>query len=117
MGRYQYRYTVSWNMCDGHPGNPQLAPTVPFRATQVRHPSEKILLIDEDGQTIDDGCWAPQQAVLNNANVLSIRHDRQSESTTNPNAGRGNALFCDAHAEFILRANVLLPTYFDPTAP
>lgn len=122
MGVYPYSYSVNWLICFGHtgrvaPGKQTLLATTAFRTAQVNNPSEKILLVDEDYLTIDDGTWAPDLSLKNNQNVLSIRHDRMEESTTNRNAGRGNALFCDDHAEFILRADTLLPEHYDPTVP
>ena len=79
------------------------------------HP--KILMIDESSATLDDGCWAPENYFLDGRNLLSNRHDRKSEKATDRNAGRGNVMFVDGHAEFFGRADALKPEYFDPTIP
>jgi prepilin-type N-terminal cleavage/methylation domain-containing protein len=86
-----------------------------IKITQVKRPAEKILMIDESTETVDDGCWAPQRynptSVLRN--LLSNRHDKVKEDTNNPNAGRGNALFADMHADFIPRKLSTDPYAYD----
>jgi aldehyde:ferredoxin oxidoreductase len=48
-------------------------------------------------------------------NLLSNRHDRRSEKSNDPNAGFGNAMFVDGHADTIERKNSLDPYYYDPS--
>jgi len=86
-----------------------------MKITQIRNSSNKILLIDESSATIDDGCWAWQQNDGGGANMLSNRHDREQENSTNLSAGRGNVNFCDGHAELIERIDTFKPYYYDPT--
>ena len=74
-----------------------------IKIVQVRRPAEKILYIDESSQTIDDGCWAPQHYFSDGHNLISNRHDKAAEKSTNPNFGNGNAAFTDGHAEFVDR--------------
>jgi len=79
------------------PGNADLHMRI--KITQVKRAAEKLMFIDESSQTIDDGCWAPQRYNTSSyKNLLSNRHDKKSEDKTDPNAGSGNALFCDGHA-------------------
>jgi prepilin-type N-terminal cleavage/methylation domain-containing protein/prepilin-type processing-associated H-X9-DG protein len=122
---YKFSYTVNETMCtsaggvgtSGQPGfhggstdspaNPT-NPRTPYtlNVTMIRHPSEKIMIIDEASTTVDDGCWAPQNydpTAATPKNVLSIRHDKGAESSTNPNSGHGNVAFADGHADFIER--------------
>jgi len=83
--------------------------------TQIRNAPNKILLIDESSATVDDGCWAWQQNNGEGANMLSNRHDRIQENSTNLSAGRGNVNFCDGHAEWIERIDTFNRYYYDPT--
>jgi prepilin-type N-terminal cleavage/methylation domain-containing protein/prepilin-type processing-associated H-X9-DG protein len=133
---YVYSYTVNWMICEprnySNPGgayrsgyagpfqmylnstDPRLIPNL--RVTQIRNQTDVILMIDESPESIDDGCWAPQHSLAGpgGRNCLSNRHDRQSEDVNNPNAGRGNVLFCDGHGEFISRSSSLTKQFFDP---
>lgn len=82
---------------------------------QVRNPSEKIFMYEENGPTIDDGSgtlwnihggWA-------SIGMLGLRHDRARRKQypdnasaaygiTNPE-GRANVLFADGHVDFVTR--------------
>ena len=115
---YVYSYSVNWMVCVPRDpgvitaGYPNELPSLV--ATQIRNPVRVILFVDEDSQTIDDGCWAPQHYFTDGHNLLSNRHDRQSEKSADRNAGRGNVSFCDGHAEFIQRTDTLNAYYYDP---
>lgn len=82
--------------------------------SQVRNSSNKILLIDESSDTIDDGCWAWQSQWGLGNNVLSNRHDRRHETSTDFNAGRGNVAYVDGHADFVPRIETFNPRAYDP---
>lgn len=84
------------------------------KITQVKRPADKILILDESSTTIDDGCWAPQNYPNDGKNLLSNRHDKKAELSTNPNNGVGNALFVDGHAAAIPRLDSTLPENYDP---
>lgn len=86
-----------------------------IKITQVKRPAEKIMFIDESSGTIDDGCWAPQHYSSDGHNILSNRHDKASEKSSDPNAGRGNALFADQHAEFTDRIKSTKIENWDPS--
>jgi prepilin-type processing-associated H-X9-DG protein len=83
------------------------------KLTEVVRSSEKIMIIDESSQTIDDGCWAPQNYALDGHNLLSNRHDRRREQSNDKNFGRGNVGFFDGHADYIERYQTVDPRYYD----
>jgi prepilin-type processing-associated H-X9-DG protein len=86
-----------------------------IKITQVKRAAEKLMFIDESSQTVDDGCWAPQRYNTSSyKNLLSNRHDKKSEDKTDPNAGSGNALFCDGHAATIARKESANQDWYDP---
>ncbi len=113
---YQYSYSVNEKICNWF--NRQNVPRIPaINLSQIYHPSQKILIIDESSETIDDACWAPQNYALDGHNLLSNRHDRSQENSSDPNAGRGNVAFVDGHCEFISRKDSISPKYWDPSLP
>jgi prepilin-type N-terminal cleavage/methylation domain-containing protein/prepilin-type processing-associated H-X9-DG protein len=78
-----------------------------LRLRDVINPSEIILFVDEDQQSIDDGCWLPT-GIQNPAihNELSNRHDVNHDTPGTAGydeTSRGNVAFCDGHAEFVQR--------------
>lgn len=127
---YLYSYSANWMICelrdygnrrgrlvsagfDAYPGNdPRRVPNL--TTSQIRHPEHVILFICESTQTLDDGCWAPQHYVSDGRNLVSNRHDKRSETTKDPHAGRGNVAFCDGHAEFIERIDSTRKEFYDP---
>jgi prepilin-type N-terminal cleavage/methylation domain-containing protein/prepilin-type processing-associated H-X9-DG protein len=57
-----------------------------FKMAQVKNPSGKIMLVDEDRGTIDDSRWAPEFR-----NLISQRHN-----------GRGVVGLADGHVQLVL---------------
>jgi prepilin-type N-terminal cleavage/methylation domain-containing protein/prepilin-type processing-associated H-X9-DG protein len=57
-----------------------------FKTAQVKNPSGKIMLVDEDRSTLDDSRWTPSSGSL-----ISRRH-----------RGRGAITFSDGHVETVL---------------
>ena len=126
--QYVYSYSVNWMICelrdygnrptfavnwDGYPGgDPRQRPNL--TTSMIRNPSHVILIIDESSQTLDDACWAPQHYATDFHNLLSNRHDKRTETSKNPHAGRGNVAFCDGHGEFIERIDSTEREYYDP---
>jgi prepilin-type processing-associated H-X9-DG protein len=121
-GHYYYSYSLNNLMqCDplfvtsNPPNRPSYGPTDPdnsslkcetaVKLTRVRSGGQKLLFMDEAQATLDDGGSNPLHA----ANLLSVRHDRTArypEKNGTPLANpkcRGNASFCDGHAEYIAR--------------
>ena len=90
------------------------------KISSIRRPSENILLICQDEQTIDDGVFKPNAAKwANNAgDQVASRHENKfkgaksssSDPTKNVNA-RGNVGFCDGHAEFLSRKESISQRY------
>jgi prepilin-type processing-associated H-X9-DG protein len=98
------------------------------KITDVVQPATKVLIIEEDEHTIDDGFatifpYTPSGSAPNPVawasnpftNLLSNRHDlgrkTQADTVTAavpvPNLQcKGNAGFCDGHAEFVPRSYV-----------
>jgi len=103
---YRYSYSANYLICRLDPANFPTAYTDAqgnrsLRSSQVLNAADKILLIDESQDTVDDGCWAWMQTLGSGQNVMSTRHMRRAEQVqllNVPGAGFGNALFCDGHA-------------------
>ena len=89
----------------------------PLRITQIVNSSDKILLIDETAETVDDGCWAWMSTLGSGQNIISVRHMKRQEQRqllTQPNAGRGNVVFADFHADYIERKKSFDSNHYDP---
>jgi prepilin-type N-terminal cleavage/methylation domain-containing protein/prepilin-type processing-associated H-X9-DG protein len=128
--KYRFSYSVNFVICtyagiNQQPGGrlsawpteglPPLPRTMSY--AQVKQPENKILIIDESSETIDDGAWAWQWGVNPGRNILSNRHDKKSEKSGDYNAGYGNAGFADGHAERIPRIRTFNQKYYDPFLP
>jgi prepilin-type processing-associated H-X9-DG protein len=87
-----------------------------WKINKIKNPSEKILIICESSQTIQDGCWK-SSFIPGDKNFLSIRHMNKNELKDDFRAGRGNVAFADGHADWIERKNSFKPHYFDPRVP
>jgi prepilin-type N-terminal cleavage/methylation domain-containing protein/prepilin-type processing-associated H-X9-DG protein len=113
---YRYSYTFNEKMFN-HANRVNHLAT--FVRPMIRHPADKILVIDENGQTIDDGCWWATSPASNDKNVLSNRHYLNEENQTDLTSGMGmgNAGFCDGHVERVTRSDALLPEFYDPSVP
>jgi prepilin-type N-terminal cleavage/methylation domain-containing protein len=122
VNAYKYSYTLNYNF-SGYPFlgpyekitiNGVVVESKPCKLSNVKQPATKIMMIDESNETIDDGAWAPQHYAGDGHNLLSNRHDKHRERSTDPNFGRGNVLFADFHYDFIERKLSLDLRYFDP---
>jgi prepilin-type processing-associated H-X9-DG protein len=80
------------------------------RLNSVKHPSDKILMIEANEQTVIDGVWVPPPAQGSYLNDLGDRHDRHGGMTT----GRGNVAFVDTHVEFVTPTYVHDPQHYMP---
>lgn len=107
-GRYEYSYAMNGNF----EGRSKV------KITQIRNPTDKIILAEEDENSINDGLWSPGNGDIttsgsgNARDLLGLRHDRKKaypdprdqQISTHPNGDRrGNVVMCDGHAEFISR--------------
>jgi prepilin-type N-terminal cleavage/methylation domain-containing protein len=102
----------------------------------TRNAAQKILMIEEDERTINDGVWSMQSMTADpqwgtdytvpDMELLSIRHDKRRRNNEDeqqvaannhgtPHADyRGNAMFADCHCEYVPRSmthdvNYILP--------
>jgi len=113
---YRFSYSVNFNICVPA-DHPNISPPNTLRFTAIRQPEQKILIIDESSETVDDGCWGSQWSGAAGNSMLSNRHDRRKETATDVNAGYGNVAFVDGHAERIPRVRSFDPNYYDPFLP
>ena len=122
-GNYPYSYTMNQFLeNNAHPwgGNWNLAERPPHvRISMIKNSSGKVMVAEEDFVTINDGLWAPpyHDGVRTSGgmmwgDLLSIYHDSKGAKFPEqsdmrypiPNwERRGNAAFCDGHAEFVSR--------------
>ena len=108
---YPYRYSYTMNMLF----NSYYKDYSP-RVISVKKPSEKILLVDEDEQSLDDGNWNPLLVGSTIENFLAIRHDLSTRRLRGPriDRGRGNVALADGHVEFVDRFYTQQSMHFDP---
>ncbi|MGA2499656.1 MAG: prepilin-type N-terminal cleavage/methylation domain-containing protein [Tepidisphaeraceae bacterium] len=107
-GKYPFTYVFNDNMNGNGLNSVQ-------KIGQIKNPSEKVFLYEENGPTINDGrgqLWNVHGA-WGNISMLGLRHDRgnrkqypdaSSAATgiTNPN-GQANVLFADGHVDYVTR--------------
>ena len=123
-----YKYSYAFNRFFTTDGNWQGV----TRIQAVRNSSEKILLVEEDERTINDGRWEPHLGNYfaeypvgeKGVDLLAIRHDRKRKFPDSPHVGgwswipnpdrRGNAAFVDGHAESVPRDIAHKKENFDP---
>lgn len=127
-GRGPYRYSYSANLYYMNPvytwpGTPTGARTDGVfngKITSIKSPSEKVLLVCEDEQSIDDGVFNPNpdQWATGRVNAVSSRHNARKDAVRNLTFGgdpnkdsRGNVGFADGHAEFFGRKDALRARY------
>lgn len=85
------------------------------KTVQIRNQTMKILLAEEDENSINDGLWSPGDGNIDSTtarDLLAIRHDRaksypdprDQQISSHINGRRsGNVVFVDGHTEFIPR--------------
>ena len=120
---YRYSYTINFLFTSNpNQGLPQV------RAGSVRNASEKVLLMEEDEISLDDGNFHPTLFGLSIENVLGTRHEsnRRRDFATYfnrpPNLRpdrqeRGNVAFADGHAAYVPRQYLWDARHYDPTKP
>jgi prepilin-type N-terminal cleavage/methylation domain-containing protein/prepilin-type processing-associated H-X9-DG protein len=121
-------YTYSYVMNGYLESRPEAGAKV--KITQVRNSTRKIVAAEEDYASINDGYWAPGSGDVTKAEArdfLSIRHERKKAEVdvfgqsipmnqTKNAEKRGNAAFCDGHAEYISRIEAHSAGRIVPTA-
>ena len=127
-GRGPYRYSYSFNICFydkriGYgTGSPLLIAfgTGTRKFNQVVRPGEKLMLIDEDERSINNGEFNPTVLLanadnqFNNQDFSAIAARHTNRSIANSQNARGNVCLADGHAEFFSRSDELLPQDCDP---
>jgi prepilin-type processing-associated H-X9-DG protein len=92
---YRYSYALTSYDLTAERFNPGMSTIItkdrqmfPFRASLIRNPAAKMMLVEEDQATIDDSRWVPRGEGL--PNLVSPRH-----------GGRGDVSFADGHLEAV----------------
>ena len=119
---FAYRFSYSMNSAFGsEPGVKVTNRGATPRVTAINRPAEKILVVEENERTINDGFWVA--GTYQNPDVrtstwnvtydyLSVRHDTRKAEFMDPSGfdgfllesdKRGNVLFVDGHTEFVTR--------------
>ena len=124
--RYEFSYSFSgWfasngSTADGRPVGP--------RITAVVNPSNKVMVIEEDELSLDDGHYWPAGFKGNLENYLGTRHTRprlrnyqdwrgMDESVRPDRNERGNVVFADGHVDLVTRSFLWSPKNYDPRLP
>lgn len=88
-----------------------------FKATAIKSPSQKLILVDENGDPkfgdiIDDGRWVPD------GNILTARHKFQRGArvtiTEFRKRGRACVLFADTHVDAVAPEYGMQAQFYDP---
>jgi prepilin-type N-terminal cleavage/methylation domain-containing protein/prepilin-type processing-associated H-X9-DG protein len=128
-GRYEYSYSM--NVLIASPPadvpvanrNPEMIWTMNLH--QIKEPSQKIVIVDESYQTINDFAWAPKIMPVGapsfpRVDWISSRHGRHSDKVLGSSGvfrpatyfedgggvdpeGKSNAIFADGHVELFTR--------------
>ena len=117
---YAYSYSFNYLFSSTRPKN--LGPLL--RLSSVVDPSRKMMVLDEDIASIDDGAWKPYVFNGSNETFLAIRHDKKREGWEKQTGvspleridrnDRGNVAFADGHVDFVPRADTWQAMYYDP---
>ena len=82
-----------------------------LRMTQVRNSAEKILFLEEDERTINDGLWLPP---LTGGYIDYVSDRHEIRRRVNDLKGRGNCAFVDGHVDFVARSYAHDPAHYLP---
>jgi prepilin-type N-terminal cleavage/methylation domain-containing protein/prepilin-type processing-associated H-X9-DG protein len=105
---YHYSYTFNYMVASNGPNGAKVM------YNTFRDPTIKIVLVEEDERSLDDGNWHPILIGTSIENFLAARHDPRSGKLKDDNSLRGNVAFADGHGDFITRAWSRDPIYYDP---
>ena len=112
-GPYPFSYTFNTLLASNGPSIIANSTHGP-RMTQILNAGDKIMLVEEDPATIDDGNWAPTLFPSNIQNDISIRHDHKLKPGADDSEYRGNVALADGHVEFVSRKYSRDPRHYDP---
>jgi prepilin-type processing-associated H-X9-DG protein/prepilin-type N-terminal cleavage/methylation domain-containing protein len=109
---YKYSYVMNYLMTGvSYPAAPVPPGKSIARLTGVKSPSSKVLMYEEDENTISDGAGKPDDPATS---LLSLRHER-GRSSDNVSVHRGNVLFCDGHVDLLFRSELQDELHYHPT--
>jgi prepilin-type N-terminal cleavage/methylation domain-containing protein/prepilin-type processing-associated H-X9-DG protein len=108
---YRYSFSLtSYNLTNNDTVNPGMSTIItqarkvyPFHSADIKNASAKIMLVEEDRETIDDSRWVPENH--GNQNLVTSRH----------NGGKGNVIFGDGHWQAVTPEFGQDPTNSYPT--
>lgn len=123
-GRGPYRYSYSANLYYMNPvytwpgtnTGQRVDGVFNGKITSIKNPTEKVLLVCEDEQSLDDGVFNPNPDnwATGRVNAVSSRHLAKKDTVRNltftsdvNKDSRGNVGFADGHAEFFGRMDAL----------
>jgi prepilin-type N-terminal cleavage/methylation domain-containing protein/prepilin-type processing-associated H-X9-DG protein len=102
---YRYSYSLTSYDLEDDDVNPGMSTIIlqdrevfPFKSTQIKNPTTKIMLVEESGDTINDSRWVPENTDISNRHL-----------------GKGNVNFADGHIELKLPEFGQDPTNSNPT--
>jgi prepilin-type N-terminal cleavage/methylation domain-containing protein/prepilin-type processing-associated H-X9-DG protein len=124
-GPYEYSYGMN-DMFDSNRLIRWTESPIPPKLGSIKNASEKIILVEEDERSINDGFFAPPMdrrlpngtyvQFRDGGDMLAVRHDRQRiprlddrgppsrfASMRNNNDRRGNVAFADGHGDYVTR--------------
>jgi prepilin-type N-terminal cleavage/methylation domain-containing protein/prepilin-type processing-associated H-X9-DG protein len=120
---YPFSYSVNFRFT----GDPSIGVfgtawnQTPCKLNEVINASQKVLAIEEEMTSINDGAWSAGDAEwgIFRTSLPSVIHDKGREyGWQDPNigarAGRGNVVFADGHCEFFPRLKLLGANWIDP---
>jgi prepilin-type N-terminal cleavage/methylation domain-containing protein/prepilin-type processing-associated H-X9-DG protein len=118
--RYIYSYSFNLLFASNVP-----VPYVKVRTGRIKNAPDKLLVVEEDEISLDDGNFHPILVGTNIENYLGTRHTRGRRRdwqkwntqpiTVRPDRGeRGNAAFADGHASYVTREYSWDKRHYDP---
>ena len=122
-----YRFSYSMNVITSNTWNASEIAGIPLperewfspslSITRVKNPSEKVVFVEEDERTINDGLWGPAIIPTRTSRLdrLAGRHDLR-KAVDAPDA-KGNVVFADGNGDYVERAYVQDPAHFQPFHP
>jgi prepilin-type N-terminal cleavage/methylation domain-containing protein/prepilin-type processing-associated H-X9-DG protein len=119
---YRYSYTFNYLFASNLPPDPNRPKVTTGR---IRNASEKVVLMEEDEISLDDGNFHPGLYGTNIENVLGTRHTHKRRRDFNAyfaqppqsrpdRQERGNVAFADGHAAYVERQYLWSDKHYDP---
>lgn len=120
-GAYRYSYAMNRWAVSRKAGNGNIT-----KLTDIHNSSDRILLICEDEQTLDDGVFSPNPGNwgTSGCEMVAARHTTRWASASNLTNTKqanqdalGNVAFCDGHGAFMSRKDALRQKYTGNPTP